>query len=732
MGQLRDLQASLGNRDQQARWLNNVAFLYNRLGEPQRALTLLEDALKLRKEIGDRRGQLITLNNLGQARRSLGDPATALVHHQEAFAIAVALDDAWQQALTRMRIAEVAIDRADAAAALRELAPALAYWKTAGLKRSEADALRLQGDALLLAGRSREALSAFQQVLATRRTLRDRVGEAETLHALATAERALGLQDAAYAHATEAVSRVEALRIGFVSPDLRASFLATQRRAYTLVIDLLMDRHAADPQKKYDQEALRMSEQARARSLLDALHSGRSPAGNDVPSRLLEQRLALRRRLSAKVDQQVKQSQRKNASVEALNREIETLLTELDGLEAKIRQTDPLQAALRQPQPIGALDIAAILDSGTLLLEYALGEKRSYLWVVGAGSFRSFVLPARREIETLARQAFTDLSTVEVGAGRREEKAETLGHLLLGPFWSETAGVRRLVVVPDAMLHYIPFGALKAPAPGLAWGTPRSHLLEHVEVVYLPSATTLALQRRLLEGRSSAPKWAAVLADPVFSADDSRLSSPMPTRGGTAGDLFPAFERLPASRLEAEVLQSLAPADQVWTALGLEASREAVLSGKLRDFRILHFATHGIADDRSPELSGLVLSLVDAAGRPREGFLGLADIYELDLRADLVVLSGCRTALGREVGGEGLMGITRAFLRAGVPRVAAGLWRVQDRTTAELMTRFYHFLRQDGVPPAAALREAQLSLRSDPRYRHPYYWAGFIFQGDWR
>ena len=151
-------------------------------------------------------------------------------------------------------------------------------------------------------------------------------------------------------------------------------------------------------------------------------------------------------------------------------------------------------------------------------------------------------------------------------------------------------------------------------------------------------------------------------------------------------------------------------------------------------FRVLHFATHAVADTENPELSGLILSRVNAEGRPREGFLGLSDIYDLDLDAGLVVLSGCQTALGKEVRGEGLMGLTRGFEYAGVPRVVASLWAVDDRTSAELMVRFYQAMWRDQRPlaPAAALRKAQRSLRQDPRYRDPHSWAGFVFQGDWR
>jgi CHAT domain-containing protein/tetratricopeptide (TPR) repeat protein len=738
-GQVRQL-AAFGSRAQEATLLNNVGIIYNILDEPERALTLLKEALELRDEVGDRRGKLVTLNNLGLAWRKLGDPAKALDHHRQALTIAIALEDAWQQALTRLRLVEVALDQGDSAGALREIAPALAYLKTAGLRRHEAEALQLQGRALTLAGQPREALPVFREALEARRAVRDRVGEAETLHALATAERALDLRDTAYTHAMEAVTRVEELRTGFVSPDLRAAFLATQRRAYALLLDLLMDRHALDPRGRFDREALRISEQARARNLLDALLSGDSPAGPSVPAALFEQRLSLRRRLSARLDRQVKQSVRKGAPAETLDREIEKLQTELDSLEAEIRSQDPQYAALRQPQPIEADGIATLLEPGTLLVEYALGEEQSYLWVVGAGSFHSFLLPSQREIETLARQVVENLSTIEAGSGPQDEAAQALGRLLLSPFWNQAAGTSRLVIVPDSVLHYVPFSALLAPAPGRSWDTPRSRLLEHLEVVSIPSATTLALQRQQLTSRSPAPKWAAVLADPVFSANDPRLAAPArpPAPGlprepaGAVDDLLQTFEPLPASRREAEAIQTLAPAGQVWTALGLEASRETVVSGKLRDYRILHFATHGIADSRNAELSGLVLSLVDTGGQPREGFLGLSDIFELDLHADLVVLSGCRTALGREVGGEGLMGLTRAFQHAGVPRVVAGLWRVQDRTTAELMTRFYQALWQDHLSPAAALRQAQLSLRSHPPYKHPYHWAGFVLQGDWR
>ena len=719
-GQVRELLPMIVDRAQKASLLNNVGFAYHSLGEPKRALILFEEALKLRRETGNRRGEVITLNNLGSAWRELGEPAKALACHREALEGAEALGDPRQQALSRLGIAQVHLESGDPEAALRELDPALAYFRQAGVRVKEVQALQVQGRALALAGRPQEALPRLREVLERHRTLSDRAGEAEALHSLATVERSLGLLAEARDHAGQAIARVEELRTGFISPELRAAFLATRRRAYELQIDLLMGRNAADPGGGHAWEAFEMSERARARTLLDALHGGASRAGSSAPAALLERRQSLRRRLSAKAGGGGKSSES----------EIEALLGELDEVEAEIRRHDPRYAAFREPPSVARAETAKLIDPGTLLLEYALGDERSFLWAMDADCLRSFILPPRKEIENLVRHVYAELSTVGAGAGNRDA-AEKLGRILLGPVWDQAAKLQRLVVVPDGALHFLPFAALPVPDPGHGWDAPGAHLplVERQEVVYLPSLTTLALERRRLEGRPLAPKRAAVLADPVFSPDDPRLGASARARPDGSP---PAFERLPFSQREADAISALVPEGQVWKALGLGATREAVLSSDLRSYRVIHFATHGVADTSSPELSGLVLSLVDAAGGSREGFLGLTDIYELDLAADLVVLSGCRTALGKEVRGEGLMGLTRGFLYAGVPRVVGSLWPVQDRTASELMSRFYKAMWKDGLSPAAALRKAQSSLRSEPRYRAAHSWAGFVLQGDWR
>jgi CHAT domain-containing protein len=267
------------------------------------------------------------------------------------------------------------------------------------------------------------------------------------------------------------------------------------------------------------------------------------------------------------------------------------------------------------------------------------------------------------------------------------------------------------------------------------------------EVVHLPSASVLAVLRQQAAGRQPARRGVVVLADPVFDARDARVRS----RSASATPEAPAsssslsrslaelglgggapLRRLPFTRQEALAIREAARPQPVRRLLDFQASRSYALDPALADYRIVHLATHGLLNGRHPELSGLVLSLVDESGSPRNGFLGLEDVYNLSLPVDLVVLSACATGLGTEVTGEGLIGLTRGFMHAGATRVVASLWNIDDWATAELMARFYQAMVRNGLPPAAALRRAQLELRRTPRWSPPYYWAAFALHGDWK
>jgi CHAT domain-containing protein len=272
----------------------------------------------------------------------------------------------------------------------------------------------------------------------------------------------------------------------------------------------------------------------------------------------------------------------------------------------------------------------------------------------------------------------------------------------------------------------------------------------------------LSVIRRETAGRAAAPKTVAVLADPVFETKDPRLLMATKRRGAgqesavntrsTAEASSPAsggldcspflravrsmgrdgLSRLLFSREEADAIADLVPARSLLKATGFQASRPKALSGELSNYRIVHFATHGLLNSEYPELSGLALSLVDENGKAQDGFLRMHEIYNLRLPADLVVLSACQTALGKEIKGEGLVGLTRGFMYAGAERVVASLWQVDDLATAGLMKRFYQGMLKDGLRPAEALRTAQIEMSKQKRWSAPYYWAGFVIQGEWR
>jgi CHAT domain-containing protein len=325
--------------------------------------------------------------------------------------------------------------------------------------------------------------------------------------------------------------------------------------------------------------------------------------------------------------------------------------------------------------------------------------------------------------------------------------------MLLGPVEKEL-GTKRLVVAAQGLLQFIPFGLLPAPAPNAAT---RPLLIAEHEIVSVPSASTLALLRREVSGRRSAPKSIAVLADPVFSRDDERVGSTDGRLEAAPSAISPAgfkerpgsqaasgrsaneeaapgyFQRLFISRWEAQRITSLVPAGDSLQVLDFAVTREVAESPDLAQYRIIHFATHSIIDNVHPELSGIVLSLVDEHGRARDGFLRAYDIFNLKFPAELIVLSACRTGLGKDVEGEGLVGITRSFMYAGAPRVVVSLWAVNDKATSELMVRFYRrMLGPEHLSPAAALRMAQLEMSKDKRWQSPYFWGAFTLQGEWR
>ncbi|MEM9553626.1 MAG: CHAT domain-containing tetratricopeptide repeat protein [Acidobacteriota bacterium] len=726
----------------QARTLNNLGYAFLALGELDRAQAFLDEALTERRHAGDRRGEAITLRNLGRVAASRDHLTAAQSAFSQALTISRDLGDRRGEATGLLLLGSVLGRRGQVASARAQLDRALDLRRELGDRPGIAAVLLARGRTMLLANDHGEANRDFGEALELYRAIRDPVGQFEATVALARTARQHGDLRLARHQAEAAIPLLESLRIRIADPSRQASFLAARHGVFEVLIETLMTLHSADPTAGYAEAALEVNERARARTLLDLLEEPAVRDDRAISPELRDRWRTARRTLAAKAQRQLQVLGRGavGADAETVASEVRDALTEVETVRAEIRRASPRFATLSAPQTLDAREIQRLLDPDTVLLEIALGAERSFLWLVTPDSVASFEIPGRKTLEALARQSHQELTQLDLRTRRtRRQVSQELAEQLLGPVLEhlETGvapprSVQRLVVVAEGALHYVPFAVLPLP------GTEGDLVLDRFEVVHATSASSLAAMRQLLASKPKASRTAAVLADPVFHAHDPRVrSAPLASEShepATRGlqPQTPAFERLPKSREEALSIAALAPPGEVLTLLDFEARRDRVLDGELADRAILHFATHAVLHPQNPELSGLLLSQVDAAGRPVQGFLRLHDLFGVELAADLVVLSACQSALGRELRGTGFVGLAQGFLHAGVPRVVASLWQVHDEANARLMTTFYRGLLREGKAPPAALREAQLALRADRRFADPFFWGAFVFQGDWR
>lgn len=743
------LDSSAAAPEVQAAIHNNLGSFHENIGNWAEALKHLTRAIELLETLGDKRLMAATRNNLGLLYRRSGQHELARESFEKALALAEPDDlDVRVRALNNLGVLFWT---------MKKVPEALASWRqlvalAEGHPEHEQVAGYARASVQLGEGKLDDARDTLMDSLERSRQRGDRIWEAYQTFALSSVERKRGNLMGGLVHAEATVAAVEALRGRVVDPDLRALFLASNQSPYERQIDILMDLHRRQPGEGYDARAFRVSEQARARSLLDLLGESGADLRKGVDPELLD-RERRARAMVRELDRRHMELVQQGAPPERIEESEKRLTAAVDAydrVESEVRTRSQTYAALTQPQPLDHVQIQGqVLEKESLLLEYALGEERSYVWAITPDLLKSFELPPQREIETVARELYAALTARNelpegASASEPDQRAEAAGRrlseMILGPVES-LLGDNVLLVVPDGVLQYVPFAALPRP------GSPGSRIMARNQVVSLPSASTLAVLRQQIAGRAPAPKTLAVLADPVFPHDPrivralEALTVPkhrgLPPRGpgGQPGRQGAQLQlaRLPFSEEEAKgILALVKEPGQTLSALGFDASYARATSGELSQYRIVHFATHGLIDSEQPELSKLALSQFDEKGQPRqEAYLPLADIYNLELNADLVVLSACQTALGREVRREGLIGLTRGFMYAGAARVLASLWSVEDRATAKLMKSFYKYLLVHKLSAPEALRRAQSDMAAT-QYSSPYYWAGFSLQGEWK
>jgi len=541
----------------------------------------------------------------------------------------------------------------------------------------------------------------------------------------------------------------------------------------------------------YAAEAFEVVEQGRARSLLDLLDDARAQVTEGVPAALVErkmQNVARQQEIANLLSGVTLKADAAKQTVPELEAELEQLTMEFNSLENQIRTSSPRYAALVRTQPLTLAQAQQqVLDEGTVLLVYNLGAERSYLWTATKTGLTLYRLPARAVIERQvaqlreqmvpagARRSIASLNDDDGTRGLSSQlegktdaanrglvlggpasatqnvtayatAAQALYQTILAPA-SATVGDKRMLVVADGALNYIPFEALVSNTEGIDYAS-LSYLVKTNEIVYAPSVSVVGGLRRQV--RSGAGKGMLVVADPVFDAGDMRVKNAS-ERPASAGDsvrrmaLMSALAdvtnlktaglkltRLGGTRSEAEQIAQLARTSgstaDVW--LDFDASEANLRKRELNNYRVVHFATHGLLDAERPQFTGLALSLVGETDA--DGLLRVEEVFNLRLGSPLVMLSACETGLGREKRGEGVIGLTRAFMYAGAPMVGVSLWSVADKSTAELMPEFYRRLLAEQSSAPAAMRAAQISMIAGKRYSAPFYWAPFVLVGDWR
>lgn len=755
--------------------------IYLELGQEEMALANYLRALDISKQLKNPEGNAAILVGLGLTLHRLNQPLKALEKYAEALPVFQANKNRRSLALTYNNIGAVYDDLDRKPEALKNFAKALEIFRKISDRPSQAMTLNNIGDAYNDLQDWQQAFVNYSEALPLYRATANPAGEATVLAGLAKSEEGRGNLTEARQRIRAAISIVESLRTKILNQELRSSYFATVQGKYQYYIALLMRLHRQSPKDGYDGEALQVNEQARARALLETLAEAGAEIRQGVDARILERERSLQNQLDAKAFQQMQLGGgANNEQKKILAEQVNALAAELQAVKTEIRRTSPRYAALTQPQPRSLKAIQSeVLDEDTLLLEYSLGLEHSYLWAVTKDSISSYQLPHGNDIhaavylldrlvnarnrsvegETNAqRQARVMRADREIPAA-----AASLSRMVLAPVAAQL-GSKRLVIVADGGLRYIPFALLPKPDPngsvseiktGSSGSGAKPLIVDH-EIVSLDSASTLALIRREVAQRPLAPKQVAVLADPVFTVNDARVraipgvknertSESQPRDASVKGiELVEALEnvgvtsgglnvpRLPGTRKEAEDIVAMVPPADRMLALDFAASREMATNPVLSQYRYVHFSTHGILNGINPELSGLVFSLVKENGETQDGFLRAHEVFNLKLPAEVVVLSACETGIGKEISGEGMVSLTRGFMYAGAPRVVVSLWSVSEWGTTELMVRFYRGILKDGLRPAAALRAAQISLINDAQWGSPYYWAPFTLQGEWR
>jgi CHAT domain-containing protein/tetratricopeptide (TPR) repeat protein len=749
------IRHKLNDRSDEGGVLNNIGQVYDALGKPHEALRYYEDALSIHRELGQRYGEATTLGNIGELYNGLGKPADAERYYKAALSIHREIRNRVGEATVLNNMAAGSKSKGNIQEALRYLEESLNIRRDIGDRFRQSQSLNNIGLMRILLGESQVALSYFEEALEISREVGDPNGEAAALSNMAAAynelnkpEEALRLSSDAlvieqktgnlsgqattlnnigrsyadmkqYPKACEhfelACGILERLRGEVLTDDMRTSFFEGALPVFGNYVYMLMEWQKTDGNKEHAGDAFNVWERGRARSLLDLIFEPPRTVLENLDETIIKQRQELHHNL-ALIQNQLMQPMLSLEEREQIVTRRDELDLALDQLDAKIRIINPHYGAYTSPQPLTLSQAQSkLLDEGAVLLEYALGDPESFLWVLSRHGWESYYLPPalaiKNSIEEFYKELFSDndryLNAAYELYNNLIKPAEQFIENTMAGRQSQSAG--KLIIIPDGVLSFLPFELLLTEPSDRIEGNANDlppYLIREYSIIYAPSVTVLeTIKRERASAEIKAWKKDFIGFAPVnFSSADS----------------------LPYTQSEIESIARLFPANKATLLLHGDADRHAANSSELKDYRFIHFATHGYADNEKPQFCGLLFP-----DREGDALLYAFEIFNLDLEADLVTASSCVSGLGKQVQGEGMLGLVRSFLYAGASSVCVSLWNVSDESTADLMHKFYRHLVQGKMSKVESLRQAKLEIIQESWWANPYHWAAFILMGDW-
>lgn len=765
------LHKEIGNKSSESNDLGNLAASYYEQGDYTKALECLSQALSIADEIDEKYKQQIWLGNIGSIYTILGNYVRALYFLEKAKNIAQQINDKNSEGYWIGNIGIINLEQSDTTNGLENLKKALGFFIETADKRAESSAYANIANIYTYQGNYQQALEYFNRALTIAQEIGNRFGEGETyvnigalylktkdfpkaieafnnalnignqinaLPIIWAAQFGLGQVYHEQGNFTEALNYykkaieiIESVRGQLILEEHRSSFFANKITVYENLIDLLYQFHQQAPEKQYDREAFVYAERAKARALLDLLSEAKTNIKNVDPE-LLKQQKDIFQNIS-RIQTRLYNEELSDSEMQRLKSDLPVEEEKLEDLRFEIKRSNPAYAALNYPQSVSIAELQKkILGKNEALIEYLIGEENSFAWAITRDSVRFVKLPefnnikneVEKYLDAINRPPEPEVSIVSSG--------QSLYQMLIRPIIHILPNKPDIIIVPDGFLHYLPFEAVI-----LSIENNQLHfLIESYTIAYAPSASVLGFMRaNLSKTGAEIDHQLLAFGDPVFGKKNIKppeaqiIAKTEINERGFYEDQGFYFSRLPYAALEVKKIGEIFANEQTRIYVEDEATEEKLKNEITNPYRMLHFATHGLLDEKRPGRSCIVFALDDDPAE--DGFLQMNEIFNLRLNADLVVLSACKSGGGKLVRGEGLVGLTRAFLYAGAKTMVVSLWSVDDQSTAQFMEKFYTSL-VTGSHKNKALRQAKLSFikGSMPALRHPYYWAPFVLIGE--